>query len=63
MLEEISDSVEENGSRDALVAFTRDPDAVFERVQRSGVRVDNVVRRESGLEDVFMRLTGRSLTD
>ncbi len=63
LLEEVSDSVEVGGSQDALLAFTRDPDAVAERVRDTGVRVDNIVRRQAGLEDVFMRLTGRSLTD
>jgi lipooligosaccharide transport system ATP-binding protein len=35
----------------------------MERVHESGVRIENIVHREAGLEDVFMRLTGRRLTD
>jgi lipooligosaccharide transport system ATP-binding protein len=63
ILEEIADSVEEGGSVEALLAFARDPHVVTERVHRSGIKVDNTVQRESGLEDVFMRLTGRRLAD
>ena len=63
ILEEAADSVEEGGSVEALLAFTHDAPAVMERVRWSGVRVENTVHRESGLEDVFMRLTGRRLAD
>ena len=63
ILEEAADSVEEGGSVEVLVAFTHDAHAVSERVHLSGVRVENTVHRESGLEDVFMRLTGRRLAD
>jgi lipooligosaccharide transport system ATP-binding protein len=63
ILEEMADSVEEGGSVEVLVAFTHDAHAVAERVYRSGVKVENTVHRESGLEDVFMRLTGRRLAD
>ena len=66
VLEEAADSVEQGGSggsRETLLAFTADAEALLERVRRSGARVENTVQRQSGLEDVFMRLTGRSLTD
>ena len=63
VLEGAADSVEEGGSVEALVAFTHDAHALMERVRESGVRVENTVHRESGLEDVFMRLTGRRLVD
>ena len=63
VLEEAADSVEEGGSVESLVAFTHDAHAVAERVHRSGIKVENTVHRESGLEDVFMRLTGRRLAD
>lgn len=63
ILEEAADSVEEGGSVEALLAFTRDAHGVMERVRESGIKVENTVQRESGLEDVFMRLTGRRLAD
>jgi lipooligosaccharide transport system ATP-binding protein len=63
ILEEVADSVEEGGSVESLVAFTHDAHAVTERVHRTGIKVENTVHRESGLEDVFMRLTGRRLAD
>ena len=63
ILEEVADSVEEGGSVEALLAFTRDAQTVLERVRGSGVTVENTVQREAGLEDVFMRLTGRRLAD
>ena len=63
LLEGVADSVEEGGSVEALVAFTHDARAVAEKVDQSGIRVENTVHRESGLEDVFMRLTGRRLAD
>ena len=63
ILEEAADSVEEGGSVEALLAFTRDADAIMERVRESGIKVENIVHRGSGLEDVFMRLTGRRLAD
>jgi lipooligosaccharide transport system ATP-binding protein len=63
ILERAADSVEEGGSVEVLLAFTRDAHAVMERVHESGVRIENIVHRGAGLEDVFMRLTGRRLTD
>jgi lipooligosaccharide transport system ATP-binding protein len=63
VLEEAADSVEEGGSVEALLAFSRDAHALMERVHETGIRVENTVHREAGLEDVFMRLTGRRLAD
>jgi lipooligosaccharide transport system ATP-binding protein len=63
ILEEAADSVEEGGSVEALLAFTRDAHGVMELVRESGIKVENTVQREAGLEDVFMRLTGRRLAD
>ncbi len=63
VLEKAADSVEEGGSVESLVAFTDDAHALMEKVRESGVRVENTVHRESGLEDVFMKLTGRRLVD
>ncbi|MDQ3387231.1 MAG: ATP-binding cassette domain-containing protein, partial [Actinomycetota bacterium] len=63
ILLETADDVEEGATGEALLAFTRDSDAVLERVRESGITVENTVYRQSGLEDVFLKLTGRSLTD
>jgi lipooligosaccharide transport system ATP-binding protein len=51
--------VEESGG--ALVAYTTDADGLMEEVRRSGVAVENTIYRQAGLEDVFLRLTGRRL--
>ena len=63
VLADAADDVEEGATGEALLAFTHDSEAVLERVRRSGVPVENTVFRQSGLEDVFLRLTGRSLTN
>jgi lipooligosaccharide transport system ATP-binding protein len=59
VLESGSDAVEESGG--ALVAYTTDADGLMEEVRRSGVAVENTIYRQAGLEDVFLRLTGRRL--
>jgi lipooligosaccharide transport system ATP-binding protein len=61
VVEAVSDAVERTGK--ALLAFTADADALLERVRASGVAVENTVYRQAGLEDVFLRLTGRRLIE
>ena len=61
VVEAVSDAVERTG--EALLAFTADADALLERVRASGVAVENTVYRQAGLEDVFLRLTGRRLIE
>ena len=56
-----SDMVERSG--EALLAFTADGEALLERVRASGIEVENTVYRSAGLEDVFLRLTGRRLIE
>ncbi|MDQ4107131.1 MAG: ATP-binding cassette domain-containing protein [Actinomycetota bacterium] len=56
-----ADAVEHTG--EALLAYTADADTLLEKVRRSGVEVENTVVRQAGLEDVFLRLTGRSLIE
>ncbi|CAN5899411.1 ABC transporter ATP-binding protein [soil metagenome] len=56
-----TDATENTG--DALLVYTSDADAVQGTVQRSNIEVDNTVVRPAGLEDVFLRLTGRSLIE
>ncbi len=61
VVEAAADAVERSG--EALVAFTADADALTEKVWESGTEVENIVQRQAGLEDVFLRLTGRSLIE
>lgn len=56
-----TDATEYTG--DALLAYTSDADPVLEKVRTSGIEIDNTIVRQSGLEDVFLRLTGRSLIE
>jgi hypothetical protein len=35
----------------------------MEEVHASGIEVENTVYRQAGLEDVFLRLTGRRLLE
>src|SRR5262245_56531280 len=48
---------------DRVLLYTDDADATVAAVHRRGVVPENVVERRSTLEDVFLRLTGRSLVD
>ncbi len=61
VVEAASDAVERTG--EALLAFTADADALMEAVRASGIEVENTVYRQAGLEDVFLRLTGRRLIE
>ena len=61
LVEEAADAVERSG--EALLAFTADGDALMEKVHALGIEVENTVYRHAGLEDVFLRLTGRRLIE
>jgi lipooligosaccharide transport system ATP-binding protein len=61
VLEAEADSVERTA--DAIYAYTSEPDALIERVRRSGVETGETLKRSSSLEDVFLNLTGRGLVD
>ncbi len=63
ILEDAADNVEKNAGGETLLAFTADGEALMEKVRGSGIEVHNTVYRQAGLEDVFLSLTGRSLTD
>ena len=56
-----ADSVDESGG--TLFAYTADPDGLMRKVRDSGVEVEHTMFRKAGLEDVFLRLTGRRLVD
>ncbi len=62
IVEEASDAVERTGE-EAVLVYTADADTLTERVRGSGVQIENTVYRQAGLEDVFLRLTGRSLIE
>jgi len=49
--------------QDRIVIGADDGDAVVDRVHERGLRPETVLVRRSTLEDVFLRLTGRSLID
>jgi lipooligosaccharide transport system ATP-binding protein len=61
LVEEAADAVELTG--ETLLAFTGEADALMERVRATGIDVENTVYRQAGLEDVFLRLTGRRLIE
>jgi lipooligosaccharide transport system ATP-binding protein len=61
VVEATADAVERTG--DALLVFTADADTIMDRVRDCGVEVENTVYRNAGLEDVFLRLTGRRLIE
>jgi lipooligosaccharide transport system ATP-binding protein len=48
---------------DRVLLYTDDADATTVEVHRRGLEPETVVARRSSLEDVFLRLTGRSLVD
>ena len=49
--------------QDRVVIGTDDGDAVVDEVHARGLAPETVLVRRSTLEDVFLRLTGRSLID
>jgi lipooligosaccharide transport system ATP-binding protein len=61
LVEGLSDDIDRVG--EALIVHTSDSDAVTRKVRESGVVVDNILYRRATLEDVFLKLTGRSLVD
>jgi lipooligosaccharide transport system ATP-binding protein len=46
-----------------LLLYTDDGDATAEHVHDKGIRPVSVLVRRTSLEDVFLHLTGRHLTD
>ena len=61
MVEANDGAVERAG--EALLIYTTDAGALMEKIHASGVPVKNTMYRRAGLEDVFLRLTGRQLID
>jgi lipooligosaccharide transport system ATP-binding protein len=62
MVESVADAIERTGD-EVLLVYTEEADDLVGRVQESNVDVENTVHRQAGLEDVFLRLTGRSLIE
>jgi lipooligosaccharide transport system ATP-binding protein len=61
-VESAAEAIERTGD-EVLLAYTEDADALLDDVRNTGVEVENTVHRQAGLEDVFLRLTGRSLIE
>ena len=61
ILEYEADAVEKSG--DSLLAYTSDAEKLLDKIRDSGVAVESTATRQAGLEDVFLRLTGRSLIE
>ena len=60
-VDDLGDHVE--AMQDRIVIGADDGDAVVDEVHARGLRPETVLVRRSTLEDVFLRLTGRSLVD
>ena len=61
IVEGVSDGTDRLGG--VLLVHTSDSEAVTRRIKESGVAVENTLHRRATLEDVFLKLTGRSLVD
>jgi lipooligosaccharide transport system ATP-binding protein len=61
VLDDLADRVEHLADR--LLLYTQDGEAALEQVRRRQVAYDNALVRRSTLEDVFLRITGRSLVE
>jgi lipooligosaccharide transport system ATP-binding protein len=61
VLEGIGEHLEELPDR--VLIYADDADAAVARGPRSGLEPATVMTRRSTLEDVFLRLTGRTLVD
>jgi lipooligosaccharide transport system ATP-binding protein len=49
--------------RDLLVLYTDGAEKLLEKIKESEINTDYTLVRRSGLEDVFLKLTGRRLTE
>jgi lipooligosaccharide transport system ATP-binding protein len=62
LVDPVADAVERTGD-EVLLVYTEEAEDLVVRVQRADVDLQNTVQRQAGLEDVFLRLTGRSLIE
>jgi lipooligosaccharide transport system ATP-binding protein len=49
--------------RDLLILYSDDADQVLEVIKNTTINTDYTIVRRSGLEDVFLKLTGRRLNE
>jgi lipooligosaccharide transport system ATP-binding protein len=49
--------------RDLLILYSNKADTLLDKIQSMGVKADYAIVRRSTLEDVFLKLTGRRLTE
>jgi len=68
VLDEVADRVEGFAPRSEILAdrallYTDDAEQTISRVTADGLEPETILARRSSLEDVFLRLTGRSLVD
>jgi len=68
VLDEVADRVEGFAPRSEILAdrallYTDDAEETISRVTADGLEPETILARRSSLEDVFLRLTGRSLID
>ena len=61
LLKANAESVERDGA--SLLAYTTDAAGLLEKVRAAGLTPEGYLQRRSGLEDVFLTLTGRSLNE
>jgi lipooligosaccharide transport system ATP-binding protein len=60
-LDGLADRIEELPDR--LLLYTADGERTLEQVNARGIRIESALVRRASLEDVFLRLTGRSLVE
>ena len=60
-LDGLADRVEELPDR--LLLYTADGERTLEQVNQRQIPIESALVRRSSLEDVFLRLTGRSLVE
>jgi lipooligosaccharide transport system ATP-binding protein len=60
-LGDLADRIEELPDR--VLLYTGDGEHALEQVHARGIRADSALVRRSSLEDVFLRLTGRTLVE
>jgi lipooligosaccharide transport system ATP-binding protein len=60
-LDDLADRIEELADR--VLLYTSDGEQALEQVHARGIRTESALVRRSSLEDVFLRLTGRSLVE
>ena len=49
--------------RDLLILYSDDADQLLEAIKKTTTNTDYTIVRRSGLEDVFLKLTGRRLNE